>query len=64
MLRAAIIGYGGIAHGAHLPGYAELEATGKVKLVAVCDIDPAQFDKEIDLNIGGEKVEFGADLHR
>ena len=64
MLRAAIIGFGGIAHGAHLPGYAELEATGKVKLVAVCDIDPAQFDKEIDLNIGGEKVDFGADLHR
>ena len=35
-----IIGSGGIARGAHLPGYRALEKEG-VKIVAVCDVDEA-----------------------
>lgn len=35
-----IIGSGGIARGAHLPGYRALEREG-VKIVAVCDVDEA-----------------------
>ena len=52
MLRAAIIGYGGIAQAAHLPAYRQLEQEGLVKLVAACDIAPERFLKKIDINIG------------
>ena len=37
MLKAVLIGYGGIAK-AHQKGYTKLEKDGKVQLVAVCDI--------------------------
>ena len=35
----AIIGSGGIARKSHLPAYLKLQAEGKVKIVAVCDIN-------------------------
>lgn len=64
MIKVAIIGFGGIAHGAHLPAYAHLLQEKKAELVAVCDIDPAQFEKKAELNIGGEDVDLGATLRR
>ena len=50
MLKVAIIGYGGIA-GAHAPSWQILEERGKAKLVAVCDIDPANFTAKAETNI-------------
>ena len=51
MLNAALIGFGGIAKGAHLPGYKTLEEQQKVKLVAACDIRPEAFVQRTELNI-------------
>ena len=42
MLRAAIIGFGGIAK-AHRRAYSELEKLGRAKLVCACDINPDIF---------------------
>ena len=47
-----MIGFGGIAQ-VHKAAYAELEKEGKARLAAVCDTDPASFDKKIEINIGG-----------
>jgi predicted dehydrogenase len=38
-VNIGLIGTGGIAQGVHLPAYKKLEAEGKVKIVALCDID-------------------------
>lgn len=59
MLKVCILGYGGIAR-AHRKGYEILENAGApVELVAICDIDPKQFEKEITINQGaaGENKE-------
>lgn len=54
MLKVAILGYGGIAR-AHRKGYEELaERNAPVELVALCDIDPAQFEKTVAINQGAE----------
>lgn len=53
MLKAAIIGFGGIAK-AHRAGYADLEKRGIAKLVAAFDIDPLAFDRKITINIDSE----------
>lgn len=58
MLKAGLIGFGGIVKGAHLPGYKALEAMGKVKLVAACDIRPEAFTEGVELNIGGGDSSF------
>ena len=63
MIKAALIGFGGIVKGAHLPGYKTLEAMGKVKLVAACDIRPEAFTEGVQLNIGGGSNDGFADLH-
>jgi len=63
MLKAALIGFGGIVKGAHLPGYKALEAMGKVKLVAACDIRPEAFTEGVQLNIGGGEVDGGLSIH-
>ena len=43
MIRAAMIGFGGIAQ-SHKNSYLSLEKRGiPVKLVAICDIDPKAF---------------------
>ena len=51
MLKAAIIGYGGIS-GAHEKGYVKLESDGLVKLCAVCDIraDARETRKKINID--------------
>lgn len=37
-VKVAVVGCGSIAQGMHLPGLKEMEALGKVELVAVCDM--------------------------
>ncbi len=63
MIKAALIGFGGIVKGAHLPGYKALEAMGKVKLVAACDIRPEAFGEGVQLNIGNGSSEGVGDIH-
>lgn len=53
MLKAVLIGYGGIAK-AHQKGYTKLEKDGKVKLVAVCDICKEAFEKKVKINIDSD----------
>ena len=53
MLKAALIGFGGIAK-AHRTGYANLEERGIARLVAAFDIDPAAFERKITINIDSE----------
>lgn len=53
MLKAAIVGFGGVAQAAHVPAWGILEEKGIGRLAAACDIDPAQFDKKQQINIGG-----------
>lgn len=62
MIKVAMIGFGGIAQGAHAPAYAQLEKQGKAKLVAACDICPERFNKKIEINIGGADTTYGETL--
>ena len=56
MVRAAIIGFGGIAQ-SHKNAYLTLEKQGlPVKLVAVCDINPEKFTAVQKINIATEEV--------
>ncbi|MCL2352094.1 MAG: Gfo/Idh/MocA family oxidoreductase [Firmicutes bacterium] len=52
MLNAAIIGFGGVAQAVHVPAYRALEEKCKARLVAAYDIDPGQFQKKQEINIG------------
>jgi predicted dehydrogenase len=52
MVKVAIIGFGGIANGAHFPAYKKLEAEGVAKVVAVCDVDENRFGGSVAINIG------------
>ncbi len=52
MVKVAIIGFGGIANGAHYPAYKKLEAEGVAKVVAVCDVDENRFGGSVSINIG------------
>ena len=54
MIKVALLGFGGIAQAAHMPAYRELEAEGKMQLVAVCDIDPTRFGGNMEINIGSD----------
>ena len=64
MIKAAFIGFGSIAHVAHLPAYLELEKEGKVKLVAVCDVREDQFAaQEMQNNMSSSSCAIGADVH-
>ncbi len=60
MLKICILGYGGIAR-VHKQAYKDLEAKGKAKLVAVCDIDESRFEQKIDINIQGDDTAKKAD---
>lgn len=63
MLKAAILGYGGIAR-AHREGYELLKKQqAPVRLTALCDIDPAQFEKSVTINQGGGKESALAEYH-
>ena len=62
MLRAVIVGYGGISR-AHKPCYERLEKEGKVRLVGAYDIDAEAFTTNKKLNIALEVTEFDRTLH-
>ncbi len=60
-IKAAIIGFGGIAR-AHAAGYRVLAAEGApVRLCAVCDIDPRKFGGELKINVDTGNGEIPAD---
>jgi predicted dehydrogenase len=64
MLKAALIGLGGMGRG-HFDNYIRLmKEDAPVKLVAVCDINPEKFRiTKVDFNIGGivsDKQDFSA----
>ena len=62
-VKVALIGFGGIAR-AHNAGYKILkEENEPIKLVAVCDINPAQFESEILINTGSGEGALPADIH-
>ena len=63
-VKVALIGFGGIAK-SHKKGYDILAAEGeKVRLVAICDINPEQFKKlESGINLGSEGKLSIADIH-
>ena len=61
MLKAAIVGFGGIAK-SHRMGYANLKAQGKVELVCACDIDPEAIKRRIVTNIDGEASEIDEEI--
>lgn len=62
-VKVALIGFGGIAR-AHNVGYNILRGEGEpIKLVAVCDINPAQFENEISINTGSGSGTLPADIH-
>lgn len=62
-VKAAIIGFGGIAR-SHSTGYKTLTEEGiPVRLVAVCDILPAQFTSELSINIETGSALLPKDIH-
>ncbi len=63
MIKAALLGFGGIVKGAHLPAYKALAEMGKVELVAACDIRPEAFTEGVQLNIGDGNSDGFSDLH-
>ena len=63
MLNAAIIGLGGIAKTAHLPGYKTLEEKGKVKLVAACDIREEAFTQGTQINLASSDASDNEGIH-
>ncbi len=55
-IKVAILGYGGIAR-AHMGGYNFLKKEGTpLRVVALCDIDQTQFEKDVAINIETEAV--------
>ena len=69
MLKAALIGFGGIAK-AHRKAYANLKKQGVAQLVCACDIDPDAFSRKVTINIDAgateleESIAFYTDLDR
>ncbi|MBE6554151.1 MAG: Gfo/Idh/MocA family oxidoreductase [Ruminococcaceae bacterium] len=56
MLKAALIGFGGIAK-AHRKAFAKLEEEGIATLICAHDVNPEAFHKKITINIDSEAVE-------
>lgn len=55
MLKYAIIGLGGLGK-LHLKNYFTIKEQKDVKLVALCDVEPEQFEKKIELNIANDNA--------
>lgn len=56
-VKVCLLGFGGIAR-SHFKAYKTLaERNAPVTLVALCDIDPAQFTKGVTMNLGGNSAE-------
>ena len=62
-VKAAIIGFGGIAR-AHNVGYSNLAKEGEpIELVAVCDINPAKFESMLKINLDAGSVSLPENIH-
>ena len=62
-IRVALIGFGGIAR-SHAKGYQRLAAEGvPVRLVAVCDVNPARFTTAVSMNLGTGKTVLPEGVH-
>jgi len=56
-VKVCLLGFGGIAR-SHLSAYRKLkERNAPVELIAICDIDPSQFEKGVSMNLGGSSAE-------
>lgn len=63
MINVALLGYGGIAR-SHRAAYEALMDRGfPIRLKALCDIDPGQFQKEVAINQGNRKAKGLEDYH-
>ncbi len=64
MLNCAIIGFGGLGK-LHFSGLPELsKRVGGVNLVAICDIDPDQFTKQTETNLGTGETNLDLSAYR
>lgn len=54
MMNYAIVGLGGLGK-LHLGKYFTIKEQKDVRLVALCDVEPEQFEKQVELNIEGNK---------
>ena len=62
-IKVVLIGYGGIAR-AHHKGYRMLADEGeRVRLVAVCDVDPTRFATEMKINVDTGKEGLTGEIH-
>ena len=62
-LKVALIGFGGIAR-AHYAGYRILEEKQvPISIVAVCDCDPAQFERAVPINRATEQARLPSHIH-
>ncbi|MBE6589848.1 MAG: Gfo/Idh/MocA family oxidoreductase [Ruminococcaceae bacterium] len=62
-LKIALIGFGGIAR-AHYSGYRLLlKENAPISLVAVCDCNPAQFERFLKINTETEQVKLDPSIH-
>ncbi len=62
-VRVALVGFGGIAR-AHNTGYRNLTEMGApVELVAVCDVNPEQFESQLAINVDTGKSGLPANIH-
>ena len=57
MLKAGLIGFGGIAV-LHREGFARLKELGVAELVCACDVNPEAFSKRLTINLGSESSDF------
>ena len=55
MLNYVIVGLGGLGK-LHLSNYFSIKEQKEVNLVALCDIEPEQFEKKIELNIASDNA--------
>ncbi len=62
MLRAGLIGFGGIAV-AHREGFARLKKEGMAELVCACDINPEAFGKKLTINLDTESTDFEENIN-
>lgn len=63
-IKVAMLGFGGIAR-AHRKAYWRLEQEGNtgIELVAICDIDPAQFSNSVSINLGADQTTKEETIH-
>ncbi len=54
-VKVAMLGYGGIAHSHHVAYTCLAKEAAPVRLVAICDIDPARFVSATSTNLGAQK---------